>query len=200
MADDARRPIVLAWVLWGAVIVLLTGSAVMFVLGIDAPSPTGAFAFRGYPLPLSLSLASVGLLIAVRRPRNPIGWMLLACGLLAALTQFGFEYALYTLLGDGRLPGGTWAAWIQEWIWIPVLVMMGFILLLLPEGRLVPGGRVRGIWLIAAGTFAILGTMVKPGPLESFREVENPPASGLCPGLRRLWVRWCSSRSRWGCS
>jgi len=38
--------------------------------------------------------ASVGVVVAVRRPDHRVGWLFLGMGLVAALTGFGFQYAM----------------------------------------------------------------------------------------------------------
>ncbi len=41
--------------------------------------------------------AALGVLVAARRPQNPIGWMFTAIGFLALFSGFAAEYALYGL-------------------------------------------------------------------------------------------------------
>ena len=81
------------------------------VLALGTPDPTGAFGFRGGSAVYALAYATVGLLIVLRRPEHPVGWMMLvAGGLLAAVQQVAEQYARYTVLGSGELPGGDVAA------------------------------------------------------------------------------------------
>ena len=53
---------------------------------------------------LFLVFPVVGALIASRRPRNPIGWILLADGLLWMLTGMMDYYGLYGVASPGSVP------------------------------------------------------------------------------------------------
>jgi len=53
---------------------------------------------------------TVGAVIVARRPRNPVGWLCCAVGLLLGPAFFGQDYAWYALIHNpGSLPGGRWA-------------------------------------------------------------------------------------------
>src|SRR5437879_190834 len=55
--------------------------------------------------------AAVGALIATRRPRNPIGWVLVLGALSIAAVLAAQTYGLVALdAHPGSLPGGSWAA------------------------------------------------------------------------------------------
>ena len=50
----------------------------------------------------------------------------LYCWLMAASMALTTEYARWALIHEaGRPPGGLYAAWLQEWVWIPLLVGFG---------------------------------------------------------------------------
>src|SRR6185369_6291550 len=75
-----------------------------------------------------------------------------------------------------RLPAGEWAAWLQNWIWVPAMALyLIFIPLLLPEGRL-PSPRWRPVAWYAAAATALLTFVfaVQPGHLFNFYAVVNP--------------------------
>ena len=48
----------------------------------------------------TLSYAPVGALIAVRRPANPVGWLLCLNGVALSIGHFSSQYAIYTLLAQ----------------------------------------------------------------------------------------------------
>ena len=64
---------------------------------------------------MALALAAVGMVVASRLPRNPIGWLLVGSGLATILST---DAALYLVLdyriGHGTLPLGPVAAF---WVW-----------------------------------------------------------------------------------
>jgi hypothetical protein len=61
----------------------------------------------------------VGAVIVAHRPRNAIGWIFSAIGLLAATGMLTMEYAAYAYVTrPGSLPGAILAAWYQWW-WGP---------------------------------------------------------------------------------
>jgi hypothetical protein len=89
-------------------------------------------------------VAILGLLIAVRRPRNSIGWLLLAVAAAEAICAFAALVALRGLLA-GASPRG-WVVWAAVVYGIAVSlgpVLLAFVILLFPNGRLLPGARWR---------------------------------------------------------
>jgi signal transduction histidine kinase len=115
-----------------------------------------------------LVTGAMGAVIVSRQPRNVTGWILLAIGPAAAGAFFGVEYSRYALVvRDGLLPGGAWAAWLGDFMWIAILALpITFLPLLFPDGR-VPSPRWRPfLWLCVA--FVGLATVVfalDPGPV-----------------------------------
>jgi hypothetical protein len=58
-----------------------------------------------------VSAATVGAVLASRRPRHPVGWLLLALGLSVVAAGVAQGYAGYGLLArPGSLPGARWVA------------------------------------------------------------------------------------------
>ena len=77
------------------------------------------------------SFTLTGLLVALRRPRNPLGWMLLAIGAIFALGTTA--YGRYSVLVD-PLPFGTWALAFDQWTWVPAVgLLWTFTLLRFPD-------------------------------------------------------------------
>jgi hypothetical protein len=107
-----------------------------------------------------VSAAAVGTLVAVRRPGNPIGWMLLAIFFFAAAPAA--EYAVLDYrIHHGTLPFGGAAVALEE-AWPIFLVLLVILLWLFPDGRL-PPGRWRGVArvLIVAGVLAGLAASAR---------------------------------------
>jgi hypothetical protein len=82
---------------------------------------------------------TVGAVILARQPRNRIGWLCCAVGLLVGPAFLAQAYAWYALVyRPGSLPGGLAMAWLGEWPWFMALgLVLTFLLLLFPTGQLV---------------------------------------------------------------
>ncbi len=143
-----------AWVLWG--ISLLSLWLGLFIDQFNPPVPQSTSAQVAFVI-LHLAFATVGAVVAARRPTNPIGWLFSAVALSLAVLWFSTAYARYALLTNpGALPGGAAMAWLQSWTWYPVIGLLGtFVLLLFPDGRL-PSPRWRFVAWLAASTIALL--------------------------------------------
>jgi signal transduction histidine kinase len=126
--------------------------------------------------------ASVGVVVAVRRRGHRIGWLFLSMGLVAALTGFGFEYAVRAeVTAPGSLPAGwLWAA-VAGWTWPLSFAGLGFVLVLFPDGGL-PSPRWRPLaWALGLSFGAALAWgVVRPEPIDlSVLKVDNPLGIGL---------------------
>jgi hypothetical protein len=116
-----------------------------------------------------LSFATVGALVASRRPGNAVGWICCAIGLCVALAVAPLEYAIYAVAHPDSLPAAAWVGWPAMWAWYPAQGLMStFLLLLFPTGHL-PSRRWRPVaWAAGATITAItLVAAVAPVPLEA---------------------------------
>ena len=113
------------------------------------------------PFWFSVALGVVGFVVAWRRPRNPLGWILLAGATFGALSQDASFYVVADYrLRHGGLPLG-WVAVLAQPGWAVSIVMIGLAVLLFPDGRL-PSPRWRWVlWLyLAAATLYLVGVMI----------------------------------------
>jgi hypothetical protein len=99
-----------AWSLCGLSIALAcAGSGLAFV----GQPPSADLDYGVLFFATFLVFAVVGVLIALRRPDHPIGWLLLAQGLLWELSGVAAAYATYALFGGSRsVAGGEQAGWV----------------------------------------------------------------------------------------
>ena len=140
-AVSERRAAPLLWlaIALGALTGLLLITSMAF-LAINAGVigwTTAAFATGGVPLMLPcVAFASVGFLVATRRPANAIGWLFAAFGLSLSFALALGGYAVWaTVVRPGTFGGGA-AEWVGNWVWVQLSLMLTFPFLLFPDGRL----------------------------------------------------------------
>ena len=109
-------------------------------------------------VPVVLIYAGVGVIVARRQPRNPIGWILLiSIALLLFSAAVGSYAALYYRLGHHGLPLASAAVVLQP-SWVPALLLFPVVILLFPDGRL---AARRWRWVL--GAYAALGACATAG-------------------------------------
>jgi hypothetical protein len=170
----------LAWSLAGLCLALFAASVVLWLLvrsaqvpeswdaNITVASMLGQASFLAYPL--------VGALIASRRPRNPIGWLLLTVGMVWLLLGASDYYCIYGVAQPGSVPFPVVWAGTTNWLWVPGVGLLGtFVFLLFPDGRL-PSRRWRPLAWLSGVVIAMLsvGVALSPGPLVNVGPIQNP--------------------------
>lgn len=117
-------------------------------------------------LPISLTTFSiVGLVIALRRPRHPIGWLFLVAGACFALWFALPAYAWSALGTEGgaSLPAGHLALWFGRWTIYPAVAATLLAVLLFPAGR--PLSRIWALTIVLVGAiYAIVALADAFGP------------------------------------
>ena len=131
-----QRPAALvAWTLWLVALGVSALAIVFLALSASTPIPP-RFGPRGADAIFAVTAATVGAVIALRRPHNPVGWLFLAAGLGYAVAAFAYEYAVYAVLTHPGSVLGPEAAWVANWIWPPALGALACMVLVFPNGRL----------------------------------------------------------------
>jgi hypothetical protein len=109
----------------------------------------------GPEVPIVVIYAGVGVVVARRQPRNPIGWILLGFIVLFLFSAaVGYYAVLYYRFGHHGLPFAQ-AAVILQPSWVPALLLFPVVILLFPDGRL---ASRRWRWVL--GVYAVLGACV----------------------------------------
>ena len=127
---SARSASWLAWSLAGLSLVMFVASIALYLLARSAAQvQSGSGSDRNFvdllvSLPV-LAFPVVGALIASRRPRNPIGWICLAEGLLWMLLSLLDLYGVYGLARPGSVPFPVVIYALAQWLWVPTVGLIG---------------------------------------------------------------------------
>jgi hypothetical protein len=128
-----------------------------------------------------VSLSVVGVILAIRRPHNPIGWLLLASGIGIISGDFIPAYVDRSVILGDELPGYRVADWLGYSIqYVGLGLLAIWIPLLFPTGRL-PSPRWRPIAWLAALAMGMAFVALAVTETDSGRRLPNPVS--LAPSL-----------------
>jgi hypothetical protein len=132
--------------------------------------------FFGVAFLLMVSLlvyVGVGLLLVLRLPRQPVGWLLLGAGALLQLATAAGAYGWAAFIrAPGTLPLGE-VALLISWAWIPALGCLFSAVMLFPTGR-PPSPR----WRPAVALIVISTALLMVAAVFSQREMQVPQSLG----------------------
>jgi signal transduction histidine kinase len=181
------RPNALPWAVLGLIGILVV---VDVWLGLNRPATAVPYGL-GFVIYMAIYLcpAPIGALIASRRPRHPIGWIMLAIGLASTLEGLFGESARQLYAPRPEL--GAALFFVSNALSRVVLLLYGILLLLFPDGRL-PSRRWRPVVMV--GVVAMIGVspleVITPGRLADYAMVTPPenPFSIPLPDLAQHMV------------
>jgi MFS family permease len=141
----------------------------------------------------------VGLILVRTRPRNPIGWLMLASALCGGVTSIAGAYAVAAYRLHHDLPLRQVAVFFQP-AWAPTILLFALSIMLFPDGVL-PSGRWRwamgivaavgavwmiGAYAIAAETIALGHVVVEPSG--DLKQIDYPTSGWVWWGiLQYVW-------------
>jgi hypothetical protein len=133
--------------------------------------------FAAAPTLAAVTASAVGLVLASRRPAHPVGWLLMALGLVMVLSGAAAAYAPY---GLAVRPGALPAAGVVARLYTPAieaaLAILGFVVLLTPTGSPpTPGWRRWGQVSAVAMAGLLVAATVAPGAIDPQVLAEKGP-------------------------
>jgi hypothetical protein len=184
---NARAASWLAWSLAALSVAMFVAASLLSVLARSPGDVTLVAAIsETISFVLFLAFPIVGALVASRRPRNPIGWILLADGLLWIVLAVTDSYLVYGVARPGSVPFPvTVGALGNTWLWVPTVGLLGiYLILLFPDGQL-PSRGWRPLALFSGAVIVLLSVAegLAPGPLENQGGVRNPFGIEALPWL-----------------
>src|SRR5215831_14400151 len=179
------RAVTARWVAYatGAGSIALTiGAVLLTYLDRHAPVPAGQATWGfSYALGEAVNIAVpvVGLVLASRRPANPIGWLFLTAGAALGLGDFFHAYGLRALTAaPGSLPAARAGMWLTNWFWVIPFAVLSFLFLLFPTGQL-RSARWRPVAWSVGGSFALIAIAALVVATLGWSRPFSPPGSSL---------------------
>ena len=187
-------PPALAWAVCALTVAVAFGALVLAIVDpnvggpahVSASGPTPQDEPEGGYVPYSAlsalvfsAFALVGAIVAIRRPRNPVGWFFGAGALLWSLGVLSSGLYWHMAFGRSDAPAAAdYFAWLGTWTFLPAFVLLlALVPLLFPTGG-PPSPRWRKVGWTAAvtGVVATVCNALAPGSLAAadFPWVDNP--------------------------
>jgi hypothetical protein len=164
MRHDARPWVrVAAWLLAALTACALVPALVLAALNVSRLGTVRTGADLLLALAVGVGVAT-GQLIISRLPGNAIGWLLGLIELSLAASMFTDQYALYGLAtAPGSLPAARTAGWAAGVLATVTVLLLAFLILLFPDGRL-PSRRWRPVlWALFVVTLGWVAEQFQAG-------------------------------------
>ena len=166
----------LAWGLWVLTALLSTATLVLrgLIEATDSSDPSQYVVTVVAANFTFMAFATVGALVASRRPGNAIGWIFCVAPVLCQLSNVVDEYS--TAAGERGWPGVVWPSVVLAPTWVVGFELVSlFGLLLFPDGAL-PSPRWRFVG-VAGGLVVAMSAVagwLAPGPIVGAPGHDNP--------------------------
>ena len=143
----------------------------------------------GQELLVTVPFAVVGVIVAWRQPRNPMGWLLAGVGMVVLLSSDAGLYSLFDYRLGHRLPLGPVAVLLDA-SWESVFMVLPLVILLFPDGRL-PSARWRWVltaYLTVSAAYLIVLGAVAVGAIAGHRIAVDSNGGLAAVDFPRGWV------------
>jgi hypothetical protein len=189
----ARTRTLLAWSLWLATLVCLLGGLVVTLL-LTRPLTADVLTTGAFNGACWLLFATIGLVLTLRRPENPIGWLYAAGGLVWAVYVPFDPWVDALQVADRPLSlAARLAALVGDSFWaIGIALAITLPLLLLPDGRLrSPRWRAVVVACVVGTALNVVGWWLSPGPMtQTLEPVAKPFALAGWAGSAARVATW----------
>src|SRR5215213_780314 len=191
-----------AWLLFAATLACLLGGLVV-TLAVVRPLTREVLVDGALDGSFWLLFATIGLVLTLRRPANPIGWLYAAAGLVWS-AYIPVDPWIDQLQRTGRPvpPAGRYLVLIGENFWAVGIVLAIILpLLLLPDGRLrSPRWRPVAVAAVAATALQIAGNCLDPSPTtQTLEPLAKPFALHGWPGTVAAVISWVGFAIMFAC-
>jgi hypothetical protein len=191
-----RSRTLLAWSLWLATFGCLVGGLVV-TLFVTRPLTADVLVTGAVDGAVWLLFATIGLVLTLRRPDNPIGWLYAAGGLVwAAYVPWDPWVDLLLRTGRPLSPAARLAALAGDNLWaVGLTLVITLPLLLLPDGRLRSRRwRVVAVLAVVGTAMNVVGWVLSPSPMtQTIEPVAKPFPLGGWAGTAAgiiTWIGW----------
>jgi hypothetical protein len=190
---DPRKRTLLAWSLWLATMGCLLGG-LLVTLAVVRPLTADTLVNGATDGAFWLLFATIGLILTLRRPANPIGWLYAAAGLVWS-AYIPFDPWVDQLQRSGLpLPvAARYLVLIGESFWaVGTTLAITLPLLLLPDGRLrSPRWRLVAVAAVAGTALTVVGECLDPAPTtQTLEPIAKPFALHGWAGTVAAVVNW----------